>query len=388
MWTPLPEPMTRNLLLLLALSFAALTACAGIDAAPPDERAPRDGAAVDRGLAWLAKHQDADGRWDCDGFMKHDGDDAGEAAGAGSAVHDVGATGLAVLAFLGAGNTLRSGPYKQQVKDGVRWLVNQQDEASGLVGTAQSHDFIYGHAIATWALCEAYGLSNYKLVKNNAQRALNYLEQHRNPYAVWRYQPRDGDNDTSVTTWCVMAYRAGKDFGLQVNDNALKAALSYYEQVTDPETGRHGYTKRGERSSRMPGMHSSNFPIKKNEALIGAGLFARFILGQAPDEHPVMHKAAALLNTCPPAWTPDAGNIDLYAWYWASLALYQMGGDAWQAWSGKLTAALVQGQRQDGPAAGSWDPISVWSELSGRVGATALATLSLETSYRYAQLVR
>ena len=229
---------------------------------------------ADLGLQWLTAHQDEDGRWDCDGFMKHDGDAAAETAGAGSAVHDVGATGLAVLAFLGAGNTMRSGPYKDQVKAGVRWLIGQQDQQSGLIGTAQSHDFIYGHAIATWALCEDNGLSKARMLKSRAQRALDYLERHRNPYGVWRYQPRDGDNDTSVTSWCVMAYCAGRDFELEVNDNALKVALEYYEQVTDPETGRHGYTKRGERSSRMPGMHASKFPIKKNEALTGAGLFA------------------------------------------------------------------------------------------------------------------
>lgn len=378
--------------LLLALSLPLFAACEGGAPAPAREQvpagAPPQQTAVDRGLAWLAAHQDDDGRWDCDGFMKHDGDAAAETAGAGSAVHDVGATGLAVLAFLGAGNTSRSGPYRDEVRAGVRWLVSQQDEQTGLIGTAQSHDFIYSHAIATWALCEDYGLSKARMLKGRAQRALDYLERHRNPYGVWRYQPRDGDHDTSVTSWCVLAYCAGRDFELQVNDNALKVALEYYEQVTDPETGRHGYTKRGERSSRMPGMHASKFPIKKNEALTGAGLFARFRLGQKPAETPVMDKAAALLNTCPPAWTPDEGNIDLYAWYWASLALYQCGGDAWQAWAPKLSAALREGQQKDGPAAGSWEPISVWSELSGRVGATALATLSLETYYRFARLVR
>ncbi len=375
--------MNRPLTFALCLSLFA--AC---ETADPAAARVRDASAVDRGLAWLAAHQDEDGRWDCDGFMKHDGDAAAETAGAGSAIHDVGATGLAVLAFLGAGHTTRSGPYKDQVAAGVRWLVRQQDAKSGLVGTAQSHDFIYGHAIATWALCEAYGLSNDEPLKDRAQRALNYLEKHRNPYGVWRYQPRDGDNDTSVTTWCVIAYCAGKDFDLQVNDNALEVARGYYDQVTDPETGRHGYTKRGERSSRMPGKHASTFPIKKNEALTGAGLFARFMLGQKPEDEPVMAKAAALLGTVPPAWTPDEGNIDLYAWYWASLALYQCGGDAWRSWAAPLGEALNAGQRTDGAAAGSWDPISVWSEISGRVGSTAFATLALQTRYRYGRLVR
>ena len=69
-----------------------------------------------------------------------------------------------LLAFLGSGNTMRTGPYKDNVKRAVKWLVEQQDDASGLIGSNASHDFIYGHAIATWALCEAYGLSKYKMI--------------------------------------------------------------------------------------------------------------------------------------------------------------------------------------------------------------------------------
>ena len=42
--------------------------------------------------------------------------------GAGNPVHDVGVTGLALLAFLGDGSTMRSGPYKDVVKKAVKWL--------------------------------------------------------------------------------------------------------------------------------------------------------------------------------------------------------------------------------------------------------------------------
>ena len=75
----------------------------------------------------------------------------------------------------------------------MKWLRLQQ-APSGLCGTAASHDFIYDHAIASYAMCEAYGLSNYKLLRKIAQGGINYLESHRNPYACWRYQPRDNDN--------------------------------------------------------------------------------------------------------------------------------------------------------------------------------------------------
>ena len=79
-------------------------------------------AAIDAGLQWLKNHQDEDGKWDCDGFMKHDDASSEVCDGPGNAVHDVGVTGLALLAFLGDGSTLRSGPYKEPIKKGVTWL--------------------------------------------------------------------------------------------------------------------------------------------------------------------------------------------------------------------------------------------------------------------------
>ena len=80
--------------------------------------------AIELGLEWLKKHQDEDGKWDADDFAKHDVD--GEPCdGPGNPVHDVGVTGLALLAFLGDGSNLRSGPYKDVVKKAVRWLREQ-----------------------------------------------------------------------------------------------------------------------------------------------------------------------------------------------------------------------------------------------------------------------
>ena len=96
------------------------------------------------------------------------------------------------------------------IKKGVKWLKENQDPNTGLFGTPTSHDFIYDHAIAAYAMCEAFGLSNYSLLKDTAQKGIKYLEKHRNPYSVWRYQPRDNDYDTSVTGWCIMAYEAGR----------------------------------------------------------------------------------------------------------------------------------------------------------------------------------
>ena len=89
--------------------------------------------------------------------MKHD--TKGKACdGGGVAHHDVGVTGLALLAFLGEGSTMRGGKYRDNVRRGVKWLISQQGE-DGLFGTNATGDYIYDHAIAALAMCEAYGLS-------------------------------------------------------------------------------------------------------------------------------------------------------------------------------------------------------------------------------------
>ena len=343
--------------------------------------------AVQRGLAWLAAHQEEAGCWDADGFMKHDVE--GEPTdGPGHATNDVGVTGLALLAFLGDGHTLRSGKYREHVKRAAKWLRDQQDADTGLIGSNASSSFIYNHAIATLAVVEAYGLSDYKILKKTAQQAINYLERHRNPYAVWRYQPRDNDNDTSVTAWCVAAYKAGQHFDLEVNDQALRIAAAWFDQMTDPVTGRTGYTERGGRSSRGPGDRARRHPTDKTEAMTAATLFCRYLLGQSPEKERIMRLQADLIASKPPKWDPKSGTIDPFYWYYGALAAYQTGGRVWNVWQRGLTRAVARNQRVEGNFLGSWDPEGPWGEEGGRVYTTALLTLALETSYRYSRLVR
>lgn len=356
----------------------------GVDVAVVHEHAAGTDltATIGAAVQWLCARQDENGRWDSDGFMKHDGD--GKVCdGGGSPIHDVGDTALACLLLLGDGNTLRTGPHKDELKKGIAWLREQQQE-NGLVGTAASHDFIYDHAIATVALCEAYGLSNYKLLRSTAQKAIDYLESHRNPYAVWRYQARDNDNDTSVTTWATWAYASARQFGLTVNAQAFDTIATWYDQVTDLD-GRTGYTKVGESSSRMPGDHATRFPVENGEALTAAGLFARFLLGQSPQDKPIMQHSAALLAKKPPHWAADS--IDPYYWMFGTMAMYQMGGEAWDQWQGRL-GEIATAQRQDGNFAGSWDPVGVWDMNGGRIYSTAMNALALLSAQRAAKLVK
>ena len=147
-------------------------------------------------------------------------------------------------------------------------------------------------------------------------------------------------------------------------------------------------TARGEPSSRRRGDHPRRFPPERGEALTAIGLMSRFFLGQNPQETPVMMRAAETILRKPPVWDTKSGSIDHYYWYYATYALYQMGGNYWTEWSKKLTPAVVKTQREDGNFKGSWDAIGAWGEDGGRVYSTATLVLTLEAYYRYTRLVR
>ncbi|MGE0143906.1 MAG: prenyltransferase/squalene oxidase repeat-containing protein [Planctomycetota bacterium] len=325
---------------------------------------------VTAGLDWLAAQQ------------REDGSFPGDKTASTRTVHEIGVTGLAVLAFLGDGNTLREGPHRASLKRAVMWLREQQDPKTGQIGTANCAEFIYDHAIAALALSEAYGLSESKSLKQNVQLALNYLESHRNPYGVWRYQPRDGDNDTSVTTWCTMALRSGQDFGLEVNPTAMEMVQAWVEQMTDPTTGRVGYTERGGYSSRRTGGHSDTHPRENNEAMTAAGMLCLMLVGERDAAEPVSSAQEKLLMAKPPEWA--SGKVDEYAWYLGSLVAPSLGTKSRSAWNSSLLAACKRGQRADG----SFEPIGVWAQDGGPVYSTSLLCLALETQIRLGRLSR
>jgi hypothetical protein len=345
--------------------------------------------AVELGLQWLSVHQDDDGRWDCDEFMKHD-PEADRCDGKGAPAYDVGVTGLAVLAFLGAGYTdrgsVQENKYAKNVRQGLRFLMTQQD-AEGCFGPRVKHEFMYNHAIATLAMCEAYWMTRNPRYRKPAQDGIAFLLKAQNPGAGWRYEPRGRESDTSVTAWCVAALKSARYAGFQeeVPDKAFADALAWVEKMTDPVSGRVGYNFPGGPACRTEAM-ARRFPVEKTESLTAAGIFTRMLCGQHPRGTEAIAKGARLCVLKPPVWDPDGGTIDMYYWYWGTLALFQVGGEEWRTWNGKMREAILKTQHPKGSGSrtGSWDPIDPWGlESGGRVYATALMTMSLEVYYRY-----
>jgi hypothetical protein len=354
---------------------------------PPDPLDSQKAAeGVRLALEWLSRHQDDDGRWSCSDFMRHDPLGPPRADG-GNPNYDAGVTGLALLCFLEAGYSDRGegerGYYNINVEQGLRWLRSVQS-GDGVYGPRVTQHFIYCHAIATIAMSEASRRSKDPQLKKSAELAVRYIEHARNRNLAWRYEPRGGENDTSVTVWCVEALAAAQAAGIDVDAAAWRGALAWVDSATG-EFGRVGYDTRGGLPSR-PEDAQARFPPERSESMTAAGILVRVLAREIPRKEDLVACGVKLIMDQPPTWVPDSGTIDMYYWRCATRALRLVGSGEWPKWKGLVQPVCLRWQVPASGAhnAGSWDPVDVWGQDGGRVYATAMMTLALIESARAA----
>jgi hypothetical protein len=298
----------------------------------------------------------------------------------------VGCTGLALLAFLGAGYTEKSGQFADTVRRAEQWLSKQQ-KASGMIAEQESGGGEiaagYNHAVAGLALAEAYGMGKDPEIGKVAQKAVDYsVKTHQVKYGGWRYDPKQ-EADTSVTGWFVMQLKSSKIAGLTVDGSGFQGATTFLDSVTDKE-GRACYGPDG---------HST-----KTSSMTSVGMVCRQFMG-VPSTDALLVKASDSLLKDPPDWqgaaaadaSVERGDLGFYYWYYGTLAMFQMGGDGWKKWNEAIKPTLVNNQCK-GPLPlsgevtdkdGSWDPQSWIDPYGGRVFTTAVGALTLEVYYRY-----
>ncbi len=349
-------------------------------------------------LAWLAAHQSPDGHWSCAAFDEQCGHRGADTLcdGAGSPAFDVGVSSLALLAFLGAGQTDRHGEHARTVRDGLRFLVNVQ-QPDGNFGSPTSAQSTYDHVLATLALVEVWELSGRDLrFRAPAERGLAHLASLRNPGGAWRYRPFHPEmsttpNDMSVTGWAILTLTVAKKYGLRIDERALGDALAFLDEMTDPDTGITGYTSRGGRPAREAGSEAL-WPAAQSQSMTAVGVLCRIFADpdlKAPGDQEMVKRGAAAIAALPPLWSDELpGRRDFYFWYYGSYALFQVGGDAWKTWERALLPAIAGHQHKEGERRGSWDPQpDPWGSTGGRVYSTAILALTLEVYSRYATVM-
>jgi hypothetical protein len=321
--------------------------------------------AVSEGLSWLARAQSFDGRWDAD---RHEAGiersiDGRDRRGAGSR-SDHGVTGLALLAFLGAGNTHRAGVHADTVSRGITFLIERQAANGSLAGDAEFFATLYCHGMATIALAETVAMTGDEALREPLRRAISYtLSMQNRSTGGWRYAAGD-TGDTSQLGWQVMALRSSRLAGVGGGEQAEARAWRFLDSVSSGQFGGIAAYRPGERPSY---------------AMTAEACLCRMLLGMDPDD-PAAAEAMEFLAQSP----PDASQPDAYSWYYATLASFHVGGLQWERWNSRMQAAVLGLQRQEaGPHRGSWDPDPVWGGHGGRVYSTSLSVMTLEVYYRY-----
>ena len=134
---------------------------------------------------------------------------------------DTALTGLALLAYLGAGETHLQGRYAATVDRGLTFLIGQQKADGDLRGDSVVVG-MYCHAMATLALCEGYALTGDARLRDPAARAVAFLVRSRaRDRLAWRYKPGEQVGDTSILGWVVMGLKSAREVGLPIPDEAV-----------------------------------------------------------------------------------------------------------------------------------------------------------------------
>ncbi|HVR85325.1 MAG TPA: prenyltransferase/squalene oxidase repeat-containing protein, partial [Planctomycetota bacterium] len=332
--------------------------------------------AVIAALRWLARHQGPEGGWGAEAFQGQC--IGGRCAGIGERDYDTGVTGLALLAFLGAGYSQMTKDVKidpafpdkpldfgQVVKKGLQYLLAHQDP-EGCIGD-RGMKYMYNHCVAALALSEAYGLTGSAPLKEPAQKAVDFVIAAQNPGKGWRYSAKCMDNDTSVSGWAIMVLKSAETSDLAFPASAYDGAISWLNESTDAAGGypRTGYNAKGTGKVYVPG---KNEQFDHHESMSAVSVMSRiFMLKKKTNEM----NAVTLLVSDLPEWKPS--KIDFYYWYYASMALYQYDGpdgSMWRKWNEPMKNALVPSQYtgKDGCRNGSWDSDKDrWGAEGGRV---------------------
>lgn len=312
------------------------------DAVPHDVRE-----LYDRGLQFLVSTQDEKGGWP----SRHTG---------------AGVAGMAMMCFLASGEDPNFGIYASNVKRAIREIIRMQDKSTGYYGRSMYH-----HGFATLALAEAYGSVDDRNLWPATEKTSDQISigkslelavrcaitsQKQNATGAWRYNPSGNEADTSVAGAVLMGLLAARNAGIEVPDESIDKAISYFVKMTAP-SGQVAY------SGGLGGFNESL-------ARIAIGTLVYSI---ARRKDLVQFKQTlGYLKDKLGGGSSGHGGIEYQAYYQAQ-ALFQGDIDAWKKWNKGLIRQIKSAQQEDGSIPGG----------QGVYVGTTLSLLALAVNYRF-----
>ena len=332
-------------------------------AAATVEITPESVRAVDRALQWLASHQLPDGNWIGDVGFKLNQD---YEVTARNQPH-VGVTALAGLAYLAAGHLPGRGEYGEVIGKATQAVLASVSDTGFITG----HDTrMYSHAFATLFLAEVYGMTDRQDVREKLQLAVDFIVDNQNEEGGWRYVPKAVESDMSVTVCQLNALRGARNVGIRVPRGTIDAARRYVARsyVAEGESGDDEmayfdrYYRLGKGSFRYQASSSQRNQTRSSFALTAAGLaalhnageYGRELKADGPRPGETLDLQASvdfLLDHVDLVSGRSQYTFHYFYWYghyYATQALYVVGGPAWASYYPRIRDEIVKGQLPDG----------------------------------------
>jgi hypothetical protein len=305
--------------------------------------------AVLKALRWLASVQRADGSWQNHGAH----------------------TGLALLCFLAHGETPLSEEFGLTVQKGMQWLANGMPTGDRIFGNRA-----YTHGIATYALAEAYGMTQIPFLRTAMENGLAKIVEGQQRGGGFDYRYAKGARwDLSVGGWQYQAMKAGYVAGASTPGlyDAIERGIKHLRQDVY-KNYKFGYSSPGG-GGNMTGVGTVALQLlgepKCKEAVGGCETIAESRLAMY----------SKYLKEDHDYWLEHAGH-PIYGWYYDTQAMFHRGGRTWKKWNSVFEKVLVKNQHKEG----YWESEKGHGggrSLTGKIFTTTLCCLQLEVYYRY-----
>ena len=342
----------------------------GIEGRDADSRAaiaaarggtPESEAAVEAGLRWIIEHQNysADGGWSFQLACQ-------KCRNSGSSESHNAATGLSLMALLGAGYTHREGPYQENVQRGLDSLIHFQNNRKSEFGgpfVDVTGAGMYTHAICTIAIAEAYAMTQDPALEESLVLAHQYILNAQHKKGGWRYRPNK-PGDMLITGWQVMALKSLERCGISTPTDVYDRTIEFVESLEESNGTHYRYIESEPSSRAVP---------------TAVGLLNQMYL-QWPQDHPSLQDGAGLLVN------RRVSKDDIYLNFYTTLLLHHLQHENWDYWNEAVRERLIKTQSTRGHEAGSWHFKHQHGDVGGRLYTTTLAVMTLEVYYRYSPL--
>ena len=297
----------------------------------------RSAAAVQRGLDFLAARQHDDGSYGADVYRGH-----------------VAVTAFVSRAMMASGSKPGEGPYGERLSKSLAYLLGRVQE-NGLISSKDANEPapMYGHAFALMFLAECQKAAPKDDIKAKIDQAVKLIVKSQNKEGGWRYLPKPGDADLSVTVTQLMALAAARDAGVEVPKETIDRAIDYVKKSQNSDGGFRYLLQGG----------TSGF-ARSAAAMTALGR------AEAAVDREELRKAYEYLTKFPASETIGQPEVFyFYGHYYAAQVMSRLDKAAWERWFEPVRDRLLEQQGKDGS----------WPDTASLDLGTAMACLTLQT---------